>query len=82
MGGVSKGPRTNIFVGKFMSKANPLRLVLDRLSVHDSRLELANDRPMDGIALRKFQSTRANLARLISGSDSEPPVQLDGWWQV
>ena len=34
-----------------MGQTNPLRLVLDRLAVHDSRLELLGDTPVDGITL-------------------------------
>jgi hypothetical protein len=34
-----------------MGQTNPLRLVLDRLAVHDSRLELLRNTPVDGITL-------------------------------
>jgi hypothetical protein len=42
---------TNIFVCQLVRETDSLRLVLDRLAVHDGRLELLSDAPMNGIAL-------------------------------
>lgn len=40
-----------------MGETNSLRLVLDRLAVDDSRLELLDDGPMDGVTLHGVSFT-------------------------
>lgn len=43
--------RTNILVSELMRKADSLRLVLNRPTVHNSMLELVFDRSVNGITL-------------------------------
>jgi hypothetical protein len=44
-------PLTYVFIGQFMREPYTLRLVLDRLAVDDSSLELFNNTSMDSITL-------------------------------
>ena len=45
------GNLTDILVGELMSQTHPLRLVLDRPSIHDGLSELFYDRFVNGVAL-------------------------------
>jgi hypothetical protein len=49
--GIQREVRTNVLVGKLMSKAHALRLMLDRFAVDNGVLELLNDRLVDRVAL-------------------------------
>jgi hypothetical protein len=44
---------TNILILQFVTQAYPLWLVLDGFSVHNSRLKLLYNRPVDGITLKQ-----------------------------
>ena len=37
--GTGQGGPTYVFIGKFMAQSNPLRLMLDRATIHDGMLE-------------------------------------------
>lgn len=43
---------TNILIIQFVTQAYPLRLVLDGFAVHNSRLKLLYNRPVDGVTLK------------------------------
>ena len=47
---------TDVFVRQLVGQTDPLRLVLDRLAVHNGVLELLNDGLVDGIALSSLVS--------------------------
>lgn len=47
----SRVKRTDILVSELVRKTNPLRLVLDGATVHNSMLELVLDRSVNGITL-------------------------------
>lgn len=50
--GIEKGTLTNVLISQLMSQSNSLRLMLYTLAVHNGRLELFRDRPMDSVTLR------------------------------
>ena len=44
---------TDILISQFVRKSHPLRLMLDRFSVHNGGLELFQNTPVDGVTLNK-----------------------------
>lgn len=45
-------PLTNVFISQLVSQSDPLRLVLDRLAVHDGRFKLLRNTPVNSVTLR------------------------------
>lgn len=71
---------TDVLVLKFMGQAHPLRLMLDRLAVHNGRLELFCDAAVDSVTLEtesvQARDPRCEKVVLLSELTKSSTVRL------
>lgn len=58
---------TDILVSKLMGQSHTLRLMLNRLSVHDGSLELLNDGAVNGVALCNMTVSMGSIDVVVKG---------------
>lgn len=61
---------TNVFICKLVRKANSLRLMLYRLTIHNCMLELLHDGLVDSIALIWCQYTQMTIVKPLTKSST------------